>query len=316
MKFLQERMMEILLIEAVLFTALGSFVSFKPLKPTVPFAVFFMILQPMMVMNFKAFFEEWHRKAKLILLILILYSVAFPLLTWAFASAWFKVSVSLVAVGAVLTALAPVAMPAPTFVSALGGDVELSVASIIVTFLASLVVMPTWAYLILHKTVNVPIGMLVKAIAEYIILPLIVGQILRYVTLRSGSFEKVNKVLLDVSLLAMYYLIATIFGSASHAITSLGLAIAFFMVMVYVYYSIRFGMTYGIGKALGLNWKELIALVYAASVNGALGMAVSLGAYGPEAAAGAVLAGPLGVLVIMILLVKFFKKKSLGKGGG
>ena len=307
MKFLQERMMEILLTEAVIFTALGSFISFKPLKPTVPFAVFFMILQPMMAMNFKAFFDEWHRKAKLIVLILFLYSIVFPLLTWAFASAWFKVSVSLVAVGAVLTALAPVAMPAPTFVSALGGDVELSIASIIVTFLASLIVMPTWAYLILHKAVNVPIDILVKAIAEYIVLPLIVGQAIRFVSLRTGSFEKLNKALLDVSLIAMYYLIATIFGSASHAITSLGLAIALFMVMVYVYYSIRFGVAYGAGKVLKLRWDELIALVYAASVNGALGMAVSLGAYGPEAAAGAVLAGPLGVLVIMILLVKLFK---------
>ncbi len=201
--------------EAVIFTALGSFVSLKPLKPTVPFAVFFMILQPMMVMNFKAFFDERHRKAKLILLILILYSIIFPLLTWLFANAWFNVSVSLVAVGAVLTALAPVAMPAPTFVSALGGDVELSVASIIVTFLASLVVMPAWAYVILHKAVNVPIGMLIKAIAEYIILPLIVGQAIRFISLNMGGFEKLNKALLDVSLVAMYYLIAVIFGSAS-----------------------------------------------------------------------------------------------------
>lgn len=148
---MQERMMEILLLEAIVFTALGSFVSFKPLKVTVPFAVFFMILQPMMVMNFRVFFKEWRRKAKLLLLILFLYALVYPLLTYAFASAWFKVSTSLVAVGAVLTALSPVAMPAPAFVSALGGDVELSVASIIVTFLASLVVMPAWAYLILTK---------------------------------------------------------------------------------------------------------------------------------------------------------------------
>ncbi len=84
------------------------------------------------------------------------------------------------------------------------------------------------------------------------------------------------------------------------------------MAMVYIYYSIRFGIAYGIGKTLKLRWSELVALVYAASVNGALGMAVSLGAYGPEAAAGAVLAGPLGVLIIMILLVKLFKAHRMG----
>ncbi len=310
MGVLQDRMMEILLAEAILFTVIGSFVSFAPLKPLVPLAVFFMILQPMMAMNFRAFLDEWQRKAKLILLILIMYSLVFPMLTWIFASLWFKISVSLVAVGAVLTALAPVAMPAPTFVSALGGDVELSVASIIATFLASLVVMPTWAYLILHKTVNVPVGILVKAIAEYVILPLVVGQGLRFVTIRAGKFQQANKILLEVSLLAMYFLIATIFGNASKAILSLGFVIALFMVMVYLYYSIRFGITFSIGKLLRLKWEELIALVYAASVNGALGMAVSLGAYGPEAAAGAVLAGPLGVLVLMILLVKFFKSRK------
>jgi len=159
-----------------------------------------------------------------------------------------------------------------------------------------------------YKAVNVPINVLIKSIAEYVVLPLIVGQSIRFVTMRTGSFEKVNKVLLNVSLLAMYYLIAVIFGNSSHAIEALGLAIALFMVAVYSYFSLRFGLTYGIGKAIKVNKKELIALVYAASANGALGMAVSLGAYGPEAAAGAVLAGPMGVLVLMILLVKIFKK--------
>jgi ACR3 family arsenite efflux pump ArsB len=200
-------------------------------------------------------------------------------------------------------------MPAPAFVSALGGDVELAVLSIIATFFASIIVMPTYAYLILHSFIKVPINLLVASIIEYIVFPFTIGRIVRRVLEGSEHYPKMEKVLGVLSLIAMYILIFIIFGNASKVITSLGSLLALFMILVYVYYGIRFGLAWEFGKVIHMDLKERIAFLFSASVNGALGMAISIGAYGPKAAAGAVLAGPLGVLVEMALLVKLLSKR-------
>ena len=62
-----------------------------------------------------------------------------------------------------------------------------------------------------------------------------------------------------------------------------------------------------LSRTIKARAEEEISLIYSASVNGALGMAISVGAYGEKGAAGAVLTGPLGVLVLMILLLKVLK---------
>ena len=224
-RLLQSRILEIVVAEAFIFVALGSsFHYFKYLKPTVPLAVFLMILQPMFVMDFSVLFKEWKRKATMLILTLIIYSIVYPLLTWAFFKAFQLTSANpYVLAGAVITTLAPVAMPVPIVVASLGGDVELSVLSIIVTFLASLFVIPAWSFVILHKAVPVPITKILRAIGEFIVLPLIVGRIIRYVVDRSErvSFDDVNLILVATSLCSMYYLIALVFALSADTIMSM-----------------------------------------------------------------------------------------------
>ena len=317
--FLQSKMLEIVVLEAIVFVILGSVIRyFKYLKPTVPIAVFLMILQPMFVMDFSILFREWKRKAAMLVLVIIIYSILYPLITWGFFKAFQLTSANpYVLAGAVITTLTPVAMPVPIVVASLGGDVELSVLSIIVTFLASLIVIPTWSFIILHKAVPVPVLRILKAIGEFIVLPLIVGRIIRYAVdnIESADFDKVNLYLIATSLCAIYYLIALVFALSASIIVSMIYTLALFMLAVYTYYAIRHGVAYAIGKAVRANRKELITLTFVGTANGALGMAISLGAYGPAAAAGAVLAGPLGVLVMMSLVVKVFKSKGSEAGG-
>jgi len=311
-KSLQKNMMEIVVTEAIVFTVLGHFIPhFKSLKPTVPYAVFLMMLQPMFAINLGIILKEWKRKLSMMILVLLLYSLIYPLLTWGFLELFTSSCGNpIVIAGAVLTALAPVATPAPIVVASLEGDLELSVLSVIVTFLASLIVIPTWGYIILHKTIPVPVSRLLLSIAEFVVLPLIVGKMLRYIVEKFSDYDKVNIYLMGISLMAMYYLIALIFALSSGTILSMIVNVVIFMAMVYVYYALRHGLAYAIGKAVRASPKELIALTFVGTANGALGMAISLGAYGPSAAAGAVLAGPLGVLVTMSLVAKLLGSKA------
>ncbi len=304
LEFLQRRMLEILLFEAIFSLLLGLYVpSLTTLKTVIPLFVFFMILQPMYVMNFSILMKEWKRKFKLLLLVAILYSIVYPLLTFLFALLWpfTGLSPELIA-GAVITALAPVAMPAPAFVASLKGDVELSIASIILTFTLSLVVIPLWSSIILHTLIKVPVFLILKSVLLYIVLPLIVARFLRSLT--KGREERVNKILLALSLISMYFLVATVFINAAKILISLGLAFILFIVTVYIYHGCRFGIMDLASRVVRARKEERIALLYASTVNGALGMAVSLGAYGSVAAAGAIITGPLSVLVLMIALAR------------
>ncbi len=307
-KFLQQRMLEILIFEAALSTFLGLFFPYaSSLRAIVPLLVFFMILQPMFVMNFSVLLKEWKRKFKLLGTIALLYSLVFPLLTFLFAMIWpfTGLSPELIA-GAVITALSPVAMPAPAFVAALKGDVELSVASIILTFALSLIIIPLWSSVILHTIVKVPVLLILKSIVMYILIPLIVARSLRFFL--KGKEEGANKVLLTLSLLSMYFLVGIVFMNSAKTLIALGLTFILFITTVYLYHAVRLGTAELVSKLMKVKREEMIAMLYSATVNGALGMAIALGAYGPVAAAGAVITGPLSVLVLMILLAKLLSR--------
>jgi len=320
---LKKHMLKIVLAELVICTAAGWYFHplFMALKATLPAAIFAMIFQPMYALDLAAMRRGGHaRRAKFLGLVLLMYAAIFPATAYVLVMGWrlaLPPETYIILVGAVLVALAPVAMPAPAFVSMCGGDVELSVLSILVTFFASFIVMPVYALLLLHRIVHVPAGLLLKSLLMYIVAPFILGQILRHLVLRSSgkgvvgleAYERVNRVLALLSLLGLYWLVGVVFGVAAPIIlrnivlTLIGVAI------LYLYFGGRFAIADVLGRAARLERRARIALIYAATGNGALGTAIALATFGPAATTGAVLAGPLVLVTLMILAARILSQK-------
>jgi len=315
---LRGRSLEIALLTAFLGLVLGLWSPsvFKALKQTLPVAIFLMIFQPMYALDFNAARRKGLKgRAKFLALVTVFYTLVFPLMTYAYFTAMTGVvsaRMSLILAGAVLVALAPVAMPAPAFVGIAGGDVELSLLSVVWTFALSFIVMPYYAYMILHRVVHVPLPLILKALLLYIAAPFALGQTLRFIVLRTSKtlMPKVNKLLLAVSLLALYYLITVVFGASSRIIASSSLEVAAITGSLFAYFGSRFGLAYAIGKLTKMSYREVVPLVYAATGNGAIGIALSLSAFGPLALTGAVLAGPLVLVILMTVCLKLAVRRG------
>lgn len=322
-KFLSSRILEIIIAELFIALAIGPSLHtiFAELKTLMPVLVFAMLLQPMFVLELgTALLERIKRKARHIAATIIMYTAIYPLITYMLAKTWLHALPSAtypLLVGTVLVALSPVAMPAPAFVANLGGDVELSVATIVVTFALAPVVIPAYTLAILHRVVHVPVESLIRSIVLYIVAPFVFSQSLRLILARAaGSPEerayvlrRAGTALAVVSCLALYAVVGIAFGNAAPLIIKMYGTVAAILGILVAYNAARYLVAYAASLVLKAGYRERIALLYTASQNGALGMALAAGVAGVKALSGAVIAGPLTVLLTMSIAAKLVMHK-------
>ncbi len=101
-----------------------------------------------------------------------------------------------------------------------------------------------------------------------------------------------NARLATVSCLALYWLVAVVLGVAAPKLAKLVSAVAEAVALLMAFTLARFAAAKLLAATVGMERREEIALVFAASANGALGTALALAAFGPGAWVGAVIAGP------------------------
>ncbi len=325
-RLLRTKVLEIVLAELALCIPLGLLIHdvFMALRSTLPIAMFLMLLQPMYSIDVSALRSGHGRRARFLALVLLLYLVAAPLITLGLVAAWRLLlpaeTLSLL-LGVVIVELSPVAMPAPAFTAMAGGDVELSVLSVVSTFALAPVALPAYAAAMLHRVVHVPVWPLVKSIVLYIAAPFAVGQALRRLVIRAAEspveareeLALLNQRLAVLSCAALYWLVGVVFGVAAPKIVALASAVAEAVLLIFAFTAARFLVAKLVSMAAGLGRREEVALVFAASANGALGTALALAAFGADAGAGAVIAGPVVMLLTMIIVMRLYMARGREK---
>ena len=288
------------------------------LKSYVPIAVFLMVLQPMFALNLRGLKGRLSEKLRFLLVVTLLYTLVYPLTAWLYAYLSLPLlpeTLKGLVAGAVLVALAPVAMPAPVFTAIAGGDVEASVLSVTWTFILSLIVIPTYSYLILQTTINAPVGKIIQSLVMYIVTPLIVGQALRATAERIAGTpldlpaSRLNRILVIVSLTALYYVIFVSFAACEPLIAKHVFATILLAASLFAYFGGRFAISYLAGLLARLDRRTRIALVYAATGNGAIGLALSA-PLGEAPLTGAAVAGPLVLVTMMAILARILAKTA------
>ncbi len=322
LRAIQRRMLEVVLLEFVVFTLLGLRFHevFAGLKPLIPVLGFAMLLQPMYAMRLGAGLLRRLRGAALAAMF-ILYALVYPVVTLAFTPLWLAIlpaSLHQLLAGVLLVALSPVAMPAPAFVAMLGGSVELSVASVVITFLAAPFVIPAYTLLALHHVVHLPAVAVIRSILLFIVAPLAVAQAAKTIAYRAAgggvrgayAVEKVGLLFAWMSTLSLCAIIAVAFGNAAPVIARYAYYAALLVAALLAYNAVRHCVAFLAARLLRLNREDEVALVYVGSQNGALGMALAAGLGSVEALVGAVLAGPIAVILAMSAVAKIYARRA------
>ena len=295
---------------------------FVSLKIFLPLALFLMLYKPMTYLKInEAFTKISDIKKKYLLLLTIFYIVVFPLTAFLLMKFILlvlpKVNHNLIA-GVVLLALSPIASSAPAFVGMSKGKVQLTLVGVIYTFILSLFVLPIGSKLILEQVVKVPIMALLKSLVIYIIIPLIIGQLTKYIILKykgEQTLKKLKTPLEALVLAGLFSMVIIIFGINGMIITKEPQIILYGTLIMNAYFLLRWGLTYITGKFLRFPLEQNISLTYSSTNNMTISTAIGIATFGPMAAVGTVIGGPFSEMIQMILLVKFFNYLRNKKGG-
>lgn len=314
-KFLQKNLILVVFVLMIFSVILGKYYHdfFISLKKFLPYALFLMLYKPMTYLKInEAFTKKTDIKKKYLFLLTIFYIIIFPLTSFLLMKFIFlvlpKINTNLVA-GLVILTLSPVATSAPAFVGMSKGKMQLTLVGVIYTFFLSLFVIPLGSKLILAHVVTVPIMTLLKSLVIYIIIPLIIGQLTKYIVLKykdEQALEKLKEPLEALVLTGLFIMIIIIFGINGMMIIKEPQIILYGALIMNIYLILRFGLVYITGNFFEFPLDQKISLVYSSTYNMTISTAIGIATFGSMAAVGTVIGGPFAEMIQMILIVKIF----------
>ena len=316
-KVMQEQMIYITLILFFIGGLTGLYYHdvYLSLKFTLPISLFLMLLKPMVYMDIKKAFSSINKiKLKYLILTTLFYVSVFPLLTYGFMNLIMAMLPSLdprIVAAIVIIGLSPIASSVPAFVGMSKGRVQLALVGIIWTFLLSIVIVPVYGSWMLHAVIKVPMYLLFKSITLYVLVPLAAGQTLKYFVLwikGNEGLEVLRRPLSFLSLLGLYLMVIEVFGINSQAVLSMSVEVIALIALMYVYHLTRFSISYYAGKIVGMPADRRVSLAYSSCVNMTMSTAIAIATFGTLAGVGTIFAGPFSEMILMIALVKVFRK--------
>ncbi|NIA25430.1 MAG: arsenic resistance protein [Gammaproteobacteria bacterium] len=315
--FLQKYLILIVLVIAVGASAwgIGSPEVFKPLKGSLPYALFAMLYPMMIGINLRSMvLHTSPQKTRYLIILTVAYVLVFPALAWVTMKflGWVMPSIDPAFIaGIVLISLAPIPSSAPAFTGMAGGKTQLVVIGVAWTFVLSLFVMPFYSHLLLNAVISVPVWTMVKSLLIYIIVPLAAGQLTKYALLHYRGEDSVKQLKPAFSTLAVFgtlWMVFVVFGLNGRLLSqNVGLIIVTALVMNVVFL-LRMGGNYFAGRFVGLGREYDATLFYSAGSNMTIATAIAIATWGPLAAVGVAMGGPFSDMLIMVLFIGVFAR--------
>ncbi len=286
---------------------------FKPLKATLPVALFAMLYPMMIGINLKSMFLKRTREKTIYLILLnVFYLVVFPLLTLLLMKLFVAIGVdSKFLAGIVLISLAPIPSSAAAFTGLANGKVQLTIIGVTWTFILAIFVMPIYSKLMLNAVIRVPVESMLMSLVIYIFTPLVLAQLTKYLIIKKSGEDKLKdlKPLFSlISLLGTYWMVFVVFGLNGKLIAQHPALILVSALIMNAYFLIRFGIAYLTGSIAKLPLPQKVSLFYSSGTNMTIATAIAIYTFGPLAAVGAAMGGPFSDMILMILFVGVFNK--------
>lgn len=168
-------------------------------------------------------------------------------------------------------------------------------------------------------TLNITISEIAKTVGIYLGIPFITAVITRLIIIKSKGENWLNRTFIPaispLTLIALLFTIITMFCLKGNAIVTVPLDVIKIAMPLVIYFALMYTLMFFIGKYLGANYADNVALSFTAAGNNfELAIAVSIGVFGINS--GQAFAGVIGPLVevpalIILVNVAFWLRKKL-----
>ena len=281
------------------------------LKFTIIIGLFWM-LYPMMIDLDMDELVEVIKMPKKMSLSLILNFVVSPLIIGALVLTMLNKNPEIGA-GILLVGVSPCSAMNTAATSFVGGNVELTLGIIAISYLLTIVAAPFWATVYLHKSVPVPFGFMMRQIALVILIPMFAGWITRIILQRKmgeKKYKEISPSFEGFSFLGVLFMIIFLFIINARNIISywhillnvIGVSILFFGIMMIV------GITFP--KFARFNYRDSASItVTSVAKNESIAMALAFMLFGAKAALGVAIGGVLIQVPFMVAYIQHISKK-------
>lgn len=310
-KFLKTYMFSLTISLMVISTILGIYFHsvFLTLKPTLPLALFVMLYPMMIGPDFRRlgqFGTSW----KYVMNNLLLNIIISPLLIYALLQI-IPIQNPAFLAGLVLIAVAPMAGSAAAFSGLAGGNVPLTLLGVTLTLLVSIFTVPLYTKLLVGTVIYVPVMKLFYSILIYVVVPLILGQLTRYLWIRQkgeAHFKANKEILSGISMVGMYWMVIMVFGLEGAIVLHHPALAGKAIVLMFIFYVVLFSLALLLAKLFKFNYADMVSLYYSTCKNMSISTALAIASFGPLGGIGTAMGGPFTDMWMMILSVRFLPK--------
>ncbi len=289
-----------LLLYAVIALAIGFIVGlvykqwFSANKSIVKEAILILAIAtiyPSMVQLRVEKMKEAATRAKEVILGLIIVFLVSPLLAIVFSKVISDIQVAL---GFVASNVVPASSASIGYVLIAEGDIELATVLALLSLFGAFLAIP--GYLELYASivsVNIPVAKIIQILVYTLILPLIAGQITRYLVLRGVSSENEKKkrekqlkhLMQTATILSMLALIALLIAPKASLLAKKPILGVEIIVLQASMLALLLGLVEVVDRALGIDYRSHSAIAFiSATKNQSIAAAIAVMALGSKAA--------------------------------
>ncbi|NPA74804.1 MAG: arsenic resistance protein [Euryarchaeota archaeon] len=272
----------------------------------------FWMLYPMMIDLKMSEMKEIFKRPKRMGTSLFLNFVVSPLIIGPLVL-YFLASTPRIGAGLMLVGISPCSAMNTAATAFVGGNIELTLGIVSVSYLLTIIAVPIWATLFMGRTVPVPFGFMVRQIALVILVPMFFGWLTRMALKKKMGEERYLQIVPSFegfSFLGVLFMIFFLFVLNAHGI------IAYWHVMVNVvllsifFFSIMMLIAILVPRALRFSYPDSASItVTSVAKNESIAMALAFMLYGPTAAMSVAIGGVLVQVPFMVSYIQFISKR-------
>ncbi len=275
----------------------------------------FWMLYPMMIDLQMSELKEIFRRPKRMGTSLILNFVVSPLIIGPLVL-YFLASNPRIGAGLMLVGISPCSAMNTAATAFVGGNIELTLGIVAVSYLLTIVAVPIWATLFMGRAVPVPFAFMVRQIALVILVPMFLGWLTRVALKKKMGEERYLQIVPSFegfSFLGVLFMIFFLFVLNGRGI------IAYWQVMVNVvilsifFFSVMMLIAILVPRVLRFNYSDSASItVTSVAKNESIAMALAFMLYGPSAAMSVAIGGVLVQVPFMVTYIQFISKRLRG----